>query len=457
MTKKPNIILITIDSLRADHLGFMGYQKNISPNIDNLAKDCVVFNRAFAVGSSTPYSFPAILTSTYPLDYQGPQKIDKPRVLLSEVFKKAGYITAAFHANPFLSGFFGYNQGWDYFEDITLPTGKLEKKNVIRDFLREIFKNTVISFSPRLFFKIKYFKYIKKEARIGSKVKAPAINQLARDFIKSVKNEKSPFFLWLHYMDVHGPYYSKEHYYQDKPYSFKEAIAGSYINYLTDYGHKKRMRKFLEKYFQDTINLYDQGIECFDKELEKLLDFLKEEDIEQKTIICLTSDHGEELFERGGVSHFNCRLYNELLHVPLIIKIPNRGYKKIEKKVSLIDLAPTIINLAGLEIPAFFKGRDLFDLTEYPLFHQAASHINDAQIGPTELRKKLNHYNVACQINGRKYIKDNIHHSEELYNLALDFGEKNNISGREPEIISQMRGRIDEFETANPPLLSFKQ
>ncbi len=155
MTKKPNIILITVDCLRADRLGFMGYQKNISRNIDGLAKESVVFTQAFATGSSTPYSFPSILTSTYALDYQGP-KIEKPRVLISESFKNAGYITAAFHANPFLSDFFGYNQGWDYFEDVTLPFGKLEKKNILRDFLRELFKRALLFLSPSFFFKIKY-------------------------------------------------------------------------------------------------------------------------------------------------------------------------------------------------------------------------------------------------------------------------------------------------------------
>ena len=81
MNQRPNLILITIDALRADHLGFMGYEKDTSPNIDSLAKESIVFKNAFAVGPTTPYSFPSILTSTYPLDYQGPREIKKPRVI----------------------------------------------------------------------------------------------------------------------------------------------------------------------------------------------------------------------------------------------------------------------------------------------------------------------------------------------------------------------------------------
>jgi arylsulfatase A-like enzyme len=313
MNKKPNIILITVDCLRADHLGFLGYEKDISPNLDKLAKESTVFTQAFTTSSSTPYSFPAILTSTYPLDYQGPQKIEKPRVLISEVLKGEGYITAAIHSNPFLSNFFGYNQGWDFFEDITLATGKLRKKNALRDFFNESFKNITFSFFPQLFFKIKYLKYKTKEAKIGLKVKATLINQIVKDFIQSVKNEEKPFFLWVHYMDVHGPYFSRENYYFNKPYSYSEAIAGSYINYLIDYSQKKALRKFLEKYSQETINLYDQGVKCLDTELGKLLNFLNKENLFQNTIICLTSDHGEELFEHqekgGGIANFITNYY----------------------------------------------------------------------------------------------------------------------------------------------------
>jgi len=452
MPNYSNIILITVDALRTDRLGFMGCGKNLSPNIDNLAKDGIVFSRAFASGSSTPYSFPAILSSTYPLDYQGPQKIEKPRVLLSEVLKEAGYLTAAFHANPFLSGVFGYNRGWDYFEEGVLATGKLEKKSVVKDFLRIIFKELTFSFWPELFFKIKYSRYRKNEAAIGFKVKAAEINKLAQEFIVATKNEKKPFFLWVHYMDVHGPYLALENYYENRPYTFEEAVAGSYINHLNDYGRKKKLRKFLEKYIPKTISLYEQGICCFDQELGKLLDFFKKEGIDQNSVICLTSDHGEELFERGGVSHFNCRLYNELLQVPLIIKIPGWAAQRIDKKVSLVDLAPTILNLVGLEPPAVFKGKSLFDSAEKPLFHQAASHFGVGEISRKQSIKKFGKYNLACQFKEWKYISDGIHEQEELYNLENDPQEKNNLGAKKPEIISQMRARVEEFKKLNPPL-----
>jgi membrane-anchored protein YejM (alkaline phosphatase superfamily) len=141
--KKPNVILITVDALRADKLGFMGCKKNITPNFDKFAEESVKFSNAFTTGSHTPYSFPAILTSTYPLDYQGPLKIERPRVMVSEVFKQQGFQTASFYSGPYLSDFFGYNKGWDFFKEITypLPKGVGYKDTGFISFLRKFFIN----------------------------------------------------------------------------------------------------------------------------------------------------------------------------------------------------------------------------------------------------------------------------------------------------------------------------
>ena len=165
MQKKPNIILITVDSLRSDHLGFMGYEKDISPNLDNLAQESSVFNQAFAVGPVTPHSFPSILTSTYPLDFQGPKKIDRPRRVISEILKEHGFLTVAFHSNAYLSDFFGYNKGWDYFEDIIpsydsdLSVGKVSiKKAIFRELVSSFGKPSLAVF-PELTFRIRYLMY----------------------------------------------------------------------------------------------------------------------------------------------------------------------------------------------------------------------------------------------------------------------------------------------------------
>ena len=441
MEKRPNIILITIDALRSDHLGFMGYQKEVSPNIDVLSKESTVFTRAFATGPSTPHSFPGILTSTYPLDYQGSEKMEKPRVLISEVLKKQGYITAAFHSNPYLSDYFGYNQGWDFFEDITF-SGDMEealenrKGNLIqKKFLAKVFGE--LTFIPfyELFFRAAYWLYKRISPRSNYKVKAAAINQLARDFISYVKEEKKPIFIWIHYMDVHGPYLSLESYYQDKPPSYLEFISRCIVSF-SSYFQKKPSRKFLKNYSKKIIDLYDQSIKYVDQQLGKLLEFFKKENVYQNSIICLTSDHGDEFWEHGGTAH-NPKLYNELLQVPLLMKIPELKNRIIEKKVSLIDLSSTLCDLVKVGKPATFKGKNLFDSSTFPIFHQVK--ISSKQ------------YKIGCQSNNWKYILDFSNGKEELYNLSKDPKEKNNLSKSEPKILSQMKERIKEFEKENPP------
>lgn len=450
MAKKPNVILITIDALRADHLGFMGYEKNVSPNVDTLSKESTVFLKAFSTAPETSFSFPSILTSTYPLDYQGPSKIEEPRILISEIFKKAGFITAAFHSNPYLSEFFGYNQSWDFFEDIDLgakisPESSFKKK----------FKKLTLSTFPQILFWAMYLKYkIRKTPKNEIKVRAPFINQIVKDFIDSVKDESVPFFLWVHYMDVHTPYLSKESYYgKQKDISFSEMIGDYVSSVFPAYHRQKALKRFIRKnfrkYIKKTLFLYDQAIECVDKGVGELLDFLKEKELYRNSIICLTADHGDEFLEHGGISH-TPKLYNELLHVPLIIKAPQGKKQIIKRKVSLIDLAPTLSDLTRVKTTSAFKGKNLLESKRNLIFHQAGFSEKEGDCN-TKI-KDLNQCRVACQSEEWKYILDYGTQKEELYNLFKDPKEQNNLFNSESGVISEMRKKIQEFEKENPPL-----
>lgn len=450
MDKKPNLILITIDALRADHLGFMGYKKDISPNIDNLSKESNIFTRAFSVAPVTPYSFPSILTSTYPLDYQGPEQIRKPRVLVSEVFKKQGFITAAFHSCPYLSDYFGYNKGWDFFEDITFSSNNSSPGN---NFLKKIFKKTIISTFPQLLFWIFYLEYkIKGPNRV--KVKASFINRIVKDFIRSIKTENKPFFLWIHYMDVHTPPFC---YSEGKSCSFSELIGDYVGSAIWTYGNKGALRRFIKnnfnKYIKKTQVSYDEAIRYLDNELGELLSFLKKENIYQNSVICLTADHGDEFLEHGGLGH-NIQLYNELMHVPLLIKIPGDKPRVIKQKISLIDLPTTICDFFEIKKPPSFKGKNLFTSPTNPIFHQTAINFNLEKEENEAIfnLKVLNQCKMACQSKNWKYILNYNTKKEELYNLLEDSKEQNNLVDSEPEILFKMRKKIQEFKEKNPLL-----
>lgn len=451
MIKKPNVILITIDALRADHLGFMGYEKKVSPNIDALARESSVFVQAYTTGPVTPYSFPAILTSTYPLDYGGPEKIAEPRKLISEVLKEKGYITGAFHGNPFLSNFFGYNKGWDYFEYLVPasnpPTGTAAAKGKTKSAFNKYFSKyarslirLVFSYFPEFIFQVKYLLYKLGRLKIVNQVKAASLNQIAKEFIHSAK-EKSPFFVWLHYGDVHDPYLPYDYYFKPRSLSPDELIGkGAPQIFLDKENHvyPKALQKALKKHLGKIIDLYDQGIKYTDEQLGDLMNFLKKEDLYQNSIIVITADHGDEFLEHGGASH-SPKLYNELLHVPLLIKYPGVNPQVIDKKVSLIDLPSTLITLAGFEAPSTFKGKNLFEKSEETIFHQA---IDSSGAKPE--------YKIACQTEEWKYILDYQSQKEALYNLYRDPTEQQNLSDSKPEIAQRMKTIIKNFITKNP-------
>lgn len=450
MTTPKNIILITVDSLRADHLGFMGYSKNISPNIDSLAKESFVFKNAFSTGPETSYSFPSILTSTYPLDYNGPLNIKKPRLVISEVFKRNGFATAAFHSNPYLSEFFGYNKGWDFFEDLGYSATVVPESS-----LKMFLKKIILFVFPEILFWAAYLKYrigrLKKEGKKGIKVSAEFLNRTAGNFLSVA--DTAPFFVWIHYMDVHTPYLPEDKYGQEKPLSYSELLGDIVSVFFQKNSEKKALKKFLDRKIRKTlpmiINSYDQSIEYCDEKIGELLSFLKKENIYENTIICITADHGDEFLEHGGLSH-GSRLYNELLHVPLLIKIPGKDAKIIENKVSLIDLAPTLCNLFKIESPANFKGKNLLETGEKVIFHQAgfSGKGGDCNMG-VERKEQCK---VACQNGNWKYILDHGTGAEELYSLTDDAKEQNNLCKSKPKIISKMRDKIKEFEKINPPL-----
>jgi len=461
MEKKPNIILITVDALRADHLGYTGYRKNLSPNIDALAKESVVFNQAYATGPVTPHSFPAILTSTYPLDYQGPNKNEKPRVLISEVLKNTGYITAAFHANPYLSDFFGYNRAWDYFEDLT-PSYDVHlaqgKQNIDSRFFKKLLKSLgtfFLRFFPKATFKLRYLFY-KLGGNITLSVKKPKavyVNKIVKEFFSSIKDGEKPFFCWIHYMDIHGPYLPYDCYFKERKLSYTELLGKELPIFFSRKNLTKSasFEKFSTENLVHCLKLYDDGIRYVDEQIGDLFESLKRENLYENTIIILTADHGDEFLEHGGGTHSN-KLYNELLKVPLLIRAPGLERKIIDRKTSLINLCPTICNLAGIESCSSFKGKNLFKQGEDIIFHQTGANPKDGWNASLTEINNIKQCKIACQSDNWKYIIDYSCQEEELYNLLTDPKEEKNLAKVESKTMLQMREIINQFIEENPPL-----
>ena len=286
-------------------------------------------------------------------------------------------------------------------------------------------------------------------------MRAELINQTVKDFINSTKDDNKPFFIWIHYMDIHVPYISRENRIRHRPLSFLELTCSNF-EYIASHSYSKKgklpksLLRFGKKYLKETINLYDQEINYLDGEIGDLIKFLKRERLYDESVICLTADHGDEFLEHNGGSHSQ-KLYNELLHIPLLIK--NSAQDKTEtinKKVSLIDLSPTLCDLAKLNKPLTFKGKNLFGDLKPLIFHQTSSKKKGIKYYVFGF-DRLEQCKIGCQSEEWKYIIDYGNNIEELYNLSSDPQEQNNIVQLEPKVASRMKQAIQEFIKNNPP------
>lgn len=347
-----NIILITIDCLRADHIHCMEYNKNITPTIDWLAKNGIMFSNAFANGPYTPYSVPSFLTSNIP---PIPKRTDN----IAQILRSNGYATAAFVPNPIIFsesiGGFRANQGFDLFD---LMLSKSKQYRLTIEFLRmAIMKYFRLGIKEKgmahkSFYSI-YDKLIQTLPRFfcpKNHLHIPTAENVNKRAINWIKNQDNKFFLWVHYMDVHEPY---------APMNYENQNEMLYL--ITKYRDFPNMLSKQE--IQKLINLYDLELEYTDKALDDFLKELKKLDLLDKSIIILSSDHGDAFGEHGTLGHggkFRAQLYDEFIHVPLIIHGLKEKGIVIDKQVQLLDLAPTICELLKISIPPSFFGESLF-------------------------------------------------------------------------------------------------
>ena len=369
MEPKKSIILVTVDCLRADHTGFMGYQRRTTPFLDSLAVESFVFPAAIAAGAPTYYSLPSILASRYPLalgrDVLG---IAPQETTITTVLRKAGYATAAFTAgNPYLSPQFGYDQGFDQFRDFcadqSLPSNP--HKNVepqrLSTGLNQKLKEVASRWGPlEMIYDELYFRYCQKRSPVPDSLNglrpypsADVIVDHACRWLGGLKGE--PFFLWLHLMDPHWPYYP--------PDEAIEWMSGTQLSnydkrYLNSFWNRSDLgQSRLAKRRHEVIALYDAGIRWADKQISRLVAELKNSGQWKDCIFALTADHGEEFLEHGQRFH-SPGVSEELLHVPLLLRAPGSEEGQPGKSpFSLLNLAPTLLDAAGVACPVEFHGR----------------------------------------------------------------------------------------------------
>ena len=318
MSDWEHVVVLSADALRADHLSCYGYHRETSPVLDDLVAESLRFTDAYSASSHTREAVPALLTGEYP-----DSAVDEDYRLASETvastLSERGFATGGFHSNPFISRAYGFDRGFDTFDD-DLHFGQ----------------HRFVALAQRALDKLRNRHY----------ARATGINERSLDWIDSL-DEDQPFFLWNHYMDTHGPYEPLAEYartYLDQPVSdgdaqslYQRAIADP--DSITDDEHEQ------------LIDLYDAEIRYNDAQIGAFLDSLRERDLLERSLVIVTADHGDAFGEHGYYEHPRY-LHEELTHVPLLVRPPGGAGEVASTPVSTLDIVATIEDELGVEIPS---------------------------------------------------------------------------------------------------------
>ncbi len=417
--ERDNVVLITLDTQRFDYIGCYGNETILTPNIDRLAREGVLFSYCISQAPLTLPSHTSILTSTYPI-YHGVRNNHNYRagsslVTLAEVLNEHGYRTGAFISSFVLENRFGLDQGFEVYN---------HSFNNLYVLNYRFFQNTAL---PDILHWLGFAEKIPIQRR-GDKTTREAIK-----WIRDVKNE--PFFLWLHYFDPHSDY--------DPPHPYDELylheIAADNGDDMVPLlgGRKQFPKKELEKHKA----LYKGEVTFTDFQIGIFMEALEDLNIRKNTLVVITADHGEAFGEHGDIGHGKT-LYNTLIHIPLIFNRLGRlpEGEVIDGLCQSVDIMPTILDYLDIEGPADMQGTSL-------LFSMDGETKLPVRAGFSETMGSLQQERWLIG-----FVKDNWKYTvtpedsvEELFNLMRDPGEVNNLIVEERDRAKRMREELTEM------------
>jgi arylsulfatase A-like enzyme len=411
----PNVVLIVVDTLRADHLGFHGYERDTAPNVAaQLAGRGVVFEQAHA---QAPWTLPSVIsymTGRHPSEMALPevirQGIREETPSLAERLRAAGYRTAAFLANPVLHPANGFTRGYESFYT---PIASV----------RSISLN-------------------------GDSVNRHLLPWLGAHAVPG----GDPFFVYVHYVDPHDPYLNPEQedgrsvFYPD----YRGPVDGGWAHSL--YVGQRRLPDGAEEAGRRHLEaLYDSEIHYVDGLIGELLAAIPPE-VAAQTLFVFTSDHGEEFLDHGWWKHGRT-VYEEQLHVPFVLRWDGRlpAGRRVAEPVELLDLAPTVLAAAGVEAPAGWEGIDLLPVaageSTPPRRVSVGQHLAE---GPERAAALLDGWKLLLFNRNAPFAPEkpadqaiwqsNLDHTArvELYNLEDDPGERRNLAGERPADVARL-------------------
>ena len=342
-----NVVLITIDSLRTDALGAYDAGRH-TPVIDSIADRGTVFERAFATGNWTPFSFPSILASRPVFADSGRIGVDESTTLAAAL-SDAGVSTGGYNAaNGFLTSRWGYDDGFDEFEPFVASVGSsiysryLATHPTVEAWLQ-------LATSPVR----RARSWVRGETDDRPFLDTSRMFDVERAATSFVDRTDSPFFLWIHYMDTHTPYVPAPRYIREvssnRIGTHRMLLAHTRTGLGLEVG---------EGTLADLRLLYQAAARQVDASVGRILGTLSANDVADETAVVVAGDHGEEFQEHGHLAHYP-KLYDELIRVPLVVDVPDTGSHRIERQVGLDSIPPTVAELLGVEAPPEWDGESL--------------------------------------------------------------------------------------------------
>ena len=331
----PNIVLVSIDSLRADHVGCYGYGKPTTPGIDRLAAEGVRFENAVSTTSWTLPAHATMFTGLYSYTHglvDNGLRLGDDIVTLAEVLRDAGYRTGGFYGAPYLHPTYGMDQGFESYVSCMTKLGT----DVMPDAMRAVAQGEVTA--PH------------------SDITGPRTLEEVRKWLQ-VPDDR-PFFLFVHLWDPHYDYIPPAEYARMFDPDYTGTLDSEFLMRNDAVNRNMDPRDLAH-----LIALYDGEIRFTDDILAKILAKVDARVGLDSTLLVVTADHGEEFFEHGNKGHQKT-LFEEVVRVPLIVRWPGRfdAGRVVEDQVRHVDLMPTLLSLAGIEAPAAIQGRDITPL-----------------------------------------------------------------------------------------------
>lgn len=391
----PSIILISVDTLRPDHLGCYGYERATSPSVDAFAGESMLFSRCFAQAPTTRPSCGTILSGYYPHElkiFKNNDKLPVPVTTVTELLREEGYRTIGVVSNFVLRRGGGFEQGFDYYDD------KMDEVELVRGI----------------------------PERIAEKTTETAISLLRL-------HHRNRFFLWVHYQDPHGPYTPRPPYDTmfaarangDREVPVNESLSG--MGGIPSYQELDGIRSY-----NHYVAQYDGEIRYFDEHFGRLVGELKALDLYDNALIIFTSDHGEGMGEHDYYFAHGEYVYNSLIHVPLIIRHGAREAGIREDFAQLADIVPTILGAAGITADGTLHGSDLFEGTpgDRPILSEMPGKYSIIENG-----LKLVHHTEANEY----FLFDVANDPDEQINLLDDAAYAGRLNSMAAAMVEHLR------------------